>query len=406
MDTDKSLKIIQANIRRKISRRKSSSSKKSSSKSVFVEDYIKSSSATANDKSMNAYKISKFLKSKLIVDKYTLDNRVAFFNYIRKKLNKVKDDDCLDKKTYSHGEGYTIRDILNIEKKISSNNFGGEVYRTSVMNAIGVFPIASKIMKKTDDNLYEVKLMNDITNDVITKKLSKHFLIMYKSCLCEKEDSDSRIKKLVSVNEIANGDLNMLIDNKDVIFNKELLYNILFQTFISISTFHNLIAHIHDDCHGGNFLWHYNNEKGYYHYIFNGKNLYLKACKYNIMIYDYGFSKKIKRNNVKKIMGDYFNIIPTFLNEDYENDRDLSPDSNVKNELNEIIGTLMNVYKTIGDEGSRSSPKKIQKDIFSIIINEVFKKYQLNDMFITDFDSTESKRPRNIINKKPYYINI
>jgi hypothetical protein len=124
------------------------------------------------------------------------------------------------------------------------------------------------------------------------------------------------------------------------------------------------------------------------------------------MIYDYGFSKKIKRNNVKKIMGDYFNIIPTFLNEDYENDRELSPDSNVKNELNEIIGTLMNVYKTIGDEGSRSSPKKIQKDIFSIIINEVFKKYQLNDMFITDFDSAESKKPRNIINKKPYYINI
>jgi hypothetical protein len=400
MEVDKSLKIIQANIRRKMSLRKSSSSKKSSSKSVFIEDYIKSSSVTAN-----ANKISKFLKSKLIVDKYTLNNRVAFFNYIRKKLNKVKDDDCLDKKTYSQGEGYTIRDILNIEKKISSNNFGGEVYRTSVMNAIGVFPIAAKIMKKTDDNLYEVKLMSDITNDVITKKISKHFLIMYKSCLCEKEDY-SNSRKLVSVNEIANGDLNMLIDNKDVIFNKELLYNILFQTFISIGTFHNLIAHIHDDCHGGNFLWHYNNERGYYHYIFNGKNLYLKACKYNIMIYDYGFSKKIKRNNVKKIMGDYFNIIPTFLNEDYENDRDLSPDSNVKNELNEIIGTLMNVYKTMGAEGSRSSPKKIQKDIFSTIINEVFKKYQLNDMFITDFDSAESKRPRNIINKKPYYINI
>jgi hypothetical protein len=368
MDTDKSLKIIQANIRRKISRRKSSSSKKSSSKSVFVEDYIKSSSATANDKSMNANKISKFLKSKLIVDKYTLDNRVAFFNYIRKKLNKVKDDDCLDKKTYSHGEGYTIRDILNIEKKISSNNFGGEVYRTSVMNAIGVFPIASKIMKKTDDNLYEVKLMNDITNNVITKKISKHFLIMYKSCLCEKDDY-SNSRKLVSVNEIANGDLNMLIDNKDVIFNKELLYNILFQTFISISTFHNLIAHIHDDCHGGNFLWHYNNEKGYYHYIFNGKNLYLKACKYNIMIYDYGFSKKIKKNNVKKIMDDYLLIIPAFLNEDYENDKSLSPDSNVKNELNEIRGTLMKVYKTMGAEGSRSSPKKIQKDIFSNILS-------------------------------------
>ena len=70
----------------------------------------------------------------------------------------------------------------------------------------------------------------------------------------------------------------------------------------------------------------------------------------------------------------------------------------------------MKVYKTMGAEGSKSSPKKIQKDIFSTIINEVFKKYQLNDMFITDFDSDKShkssKKPRNIINKKPYYINI
>lgn len=141
MEIDKSLKIIQANIRRKISRRKSSSSKKSS-KSVFIEDYIKNSTTE------NANKISKFLKSKLIVDKYTLDNRVSYFNYIRKKLDKINDDDCLYKKTYSHGEGYTIRDILNLEKKISSNNFGGEIYRTSVKNAVGVFPIASKIMKK------------------------------------------------------------------------------------------------------------------------------------------------------------------------------------------------------------------------------------------------------------------
>ena len=408
MDIDKSLKIIQANIRRKMSLRKSSSSKKSSSKSVFVDDYIKSSLANSLT-TANANKISKFLKSKLIVDKYTLDNRVSYCNYIRKKLEKIKEDDCLDRKSYSHSEGYTVRNILNLEKKISSNNFGGEVYRTSVKNAIGVFPIASKIMNKSDDNLYEVKLMNDITKDIIRKKVSKHFLIMYKSCLCKKKDYSNSRESLVSVNEIANGDLNMLINNRDVIFNKELLYNILFQTFISIGTFHNLIAHIHSDCHGGNFLWHYNNEKGYYHYIFNGKNLYLKACKYNIMIYDYGFSKKIKKNNVKKIMDDYLLIIPAFLNEDYENDKSLSPDSNVKNELNEIIGTLMKVYKTMGAEGSRSSPKKIQKDIFSNIINEVFKKYQLNDMFITDFDSGEShkssKRPRNIINKKPYYIN-
>ena len=76
-------------------------------------------------------------------------------------------------------------------------------------------------------------------------------------------------------------------------------------------------------------------------------------------------------------------------------------------ELNEIIETFNNIYKTMDNEGSRSSPKKIQKDIFTIIINVVFKKYEFNDMFITDFDlgdSHKSKRPQNVINKKWLYV--
>ena len=401
MEVDKHLKIIQANIRRRILPTKSSSSKKSSSKSVFLEDYIKSS---INFKTIKASKISIFLKSKLIVDKYTLDNRVAFYNYIIKKLNKIKHNDCLEKQS-SQSNIYNVRDILTLEKIISSNNFGGEVYKTSVKNALGTFPIATKVMKETSENLYEVKLMNDITNNVIIKKKSKHFLIIYKYCICDKEQY-SNSKKLISVNEIANGNLNTLINNKDILSNKALLYNLLFQTLISISTFHNLLSHIHYDCHGGNFLWHYNSEKGYYHYIFNGNNLYLKACKYNIMIYDFGMSKKIKKNNIKYLVSDYAGIISAFLNEDFENIDQISPDSNIKNDLYEIIEIFNNIYKTMDAEDSKSSPKKIQKEIFNIIINEIFKKYELNDMFITDYGEplASHKIPQNIINKTPYYI--
>ena len=401
MEVDKHLKIIQANIRRRILPTKSSSSKKSSSKSVFLEDYIKSS---INFKTIKASKISIFLKSKLIVDKYTLDNRVAFYNYIIKKLNKIKHNDCLEKQS-SENNIYNVRDILTLEKIISSNNFGGEVYKTSVKNALGTFPIATKVMKETSENLYEVKLMNDITNNVIIKKKSKHFLIIYKYCICDKEQY-SNSKKLISVNEIANGNLNTLINNKDILSNKALLYNLLFQTLISISTFHNLLSHIHYDCHGGNFLWHYNSEKGYYHYIFNGNNLYLKACKYNIMIYDFGMSKKIKKNNIKYLVSDYAGIISAFLNEDFENIDQISPDSNIKNDLYEIIEIFNNIYKTMDAEDSKSSPKKIQKEIFNIIINEIFKKYGLNDMFITDYGEplASNKIPQNIINKKPYHI--
>ena len=401
MEVDKHLKIIQANIRRRILPTKSSSSKKSSSKSVFLEDYIKSS---INFKTIKASKISIFLKSKLIVDKYTLDNRVAFYNYIIKKLNKIKHNDCLEKQS-SQSNIYNVRDILTLEKIISSNNFGGEVYKTSVKNALGTFPIATKVMKETSENLYEVKLMNDITNNVIIKKKSKHFLIIYKYCICDKEQY-SNSKKLISVNEIANGNLNTLINNKDILSNKALLYNLLFQTLISISTFHNLLSHIHYDCHGGNFLWHYNSEKGYYHYIFNGNNLYLKACKYNIMIYDFGMSKKIKKNNIKYLVSDYAGIISAFLNEDFENIDQISPDSNIKKDLYEIIEIFNNIYKTMDAEDSKSSPKKIQKEIFNIIINEIFKKYELNDMFITDYGEplASHKIPQNIINKTPYYI--
>ncbi len=401
MEVDKHLKIIQANIRRRILPTKSSSSKKSSSKSVFLEDYIKSS---INFKTIKASKISIFLKSKLIVDKYTLDNRVAFYNYIIKKLNKIKHNDCLEKQS-SQSNIYNVRDILTLEKIISSNNFGGEVYKTSVKNALGTFPIATKVMKETSENLYEVKLMNDITNNVIIKKKSKHFLIIYKYCICDKEQY-SNSKKLISVNEIANGNLNTLINNKDILSNKALLYNLLFQTLISISTFHNLLSHIHYDCHGGNFLWHYNSEKGYYHYIFNGNNLYLKSCKYNIMIYDFGMSKKIKKNNIKYLVSDYAGIISAFLNEDFENIDQISPDSNIKKDLYEIIEIFNNIYKTMDAEDSKSSPKKIQKEIFNIIINEIFKKYELNDMFITDYGEplASHKIPQNIINKTPYYI--
>jgi len=280
-------------------------------------------------------------------------------NYIKKKLSKIEDNDCLEKIQLPQGNiSYNLRDILTLDKIISSNNFGGEVYKTSVKNALGVFPIATKVMKETKDNLYEVKLMNDITNNVIHKKISKHFLIIYKYCICDKEEY-SNSKKLISVNEIANGNINTLINNKDILSNIELLYNLLFQALISIATFHNLLSHIHGDCHGGNFLWHYNNEKGYYHYVFNGNNLYLKACNYNIMIYDYGMSKKIKKQNIKNLISDYAGIIPAFLNEDFEETKNLIVEFNngLKYEYSEIPHQLYTQFRMSESQGKFFSQK-------------------------------------------------
>jgi hypothetical protein len=445
-DIEKSLKIIQANIRRKIfTKRKSSASTRSSrskgysvstrssmskgssvstrssrskgssvstrssrsegsSKSVFLNDIVED-----DKKFKNVNKISKFLKSKLIVNKYTLDNRVYFLNYIKNNLREVRDDDCLEKKQFNDRDGYTIRNIINLEKIISKDNFNGEIYKTSVKNSLGVFPIATKVMKTNASNLFEISLMNKITDEIIMKKISKHFLIIYRSCLCKKEGISEK-SSLISVNEIANGDLASLLNNPEIISDNELLYNILFQTFISIATFHNLLSNVHNDCHGGNFLWHYNNEKGYYHYIFNGMNIYLKACKYNIMIYDFGLVEKINKNNSMKVIKDYCEIIPTFLNENYDSDEnEYSPDDDFKMEMNDIMILLMNILNTIKKNtktSSRESPTsqgssktKIQEDVFNILFENVFMKNKGNIL------KTEANKSMNIINSLPYYIN-
>ena len=398
MDTDKdiekSLKIIQATIRRRIFSKRTKSSKSSStmsSKNVFLIETIDNDDGNFK----NANKISKFLKSKLIVDKYSLDNRVQFLNYIINKLKDIKEDDCLEKKQFTNSNGYTIRNIINLEKLISKDNFNGKIYKTSLINTFGVFPIATKVMKTTKDNLFEISLMDKITEEIIQKKLSKHFLIIYKSCICRKSDISEK-SSLISVNEIANGDLASLLNNPDIISNNNLLYNILFQTFISIGTFHNLFSLIHNDCHGGNFLWHYNNEKGYYHYIFNEQSIYLKACKYNIMIYDFGLVEKINNDNSLKIIKDYCEIIPTFLNENYDSDEnDYSPNMDFSLEMNNILTLLMSKFKTYKEDKSN-----IRIELFNFLIENVFKK-NAGNIF-----KTKLTKSMKIINKTPYYINI
>lgn len=75
-------------------------------------------------------------------------------------------------------------------------------------------------------------------------------------------------KRLVSINELAHGDLKMLIEDRKVVSNDELLYNIFIQTFLSIASFHNLTGHYHNDFHYGNFLYQKNKETGYYHSLY------------------------------------------------------------------------------------------------------------------------------------------
>ena len=259
-------------------------------------------------------------------------------------------------------------------------------------------------MKNNNDNINEINIMWMITKRILLKKISRHFLMIYGSCACTKRIAEKL--KLISINELADGDLKMLVNIRDVIANNELLLNIFFQTFISIASFHNLTGFVHKDAHYGNFLYQINNERGYYHYICDGNDYYLKSCKYNIIIFDYGFSKKINENmnnnlvvmsESKYIFADYIRILNAFMNKKkgWGNYVDLPTDH-----INDIIINIHNILNNnIYNELSSNIQNNIpySKRIINFIIKNIFLKFTPKDMFIT-------MHPPNVINEIPFRI--
>jgi len=416
IEKNKHIKLLQAAIKRQLTKNNNSihgfsnlSRSSSVSKKVLMAPSYNSDSRIFSKHIYDHHstKIQHLHKNKLIINKNILINRINNFRLIKEKLKLLKNDDCLEKKTFNGANGFTIRNIINLEKKMGTKSKYGSIYLTSIPNIVGVYPIASKIMKKNIENINEVKLMSAITKNIILKKVSRHFLMIYGNCICSKRIADKL--KLVSINELADGDLKMLINMREVVKDSELMINILFQTFISIATFQNIVGYTHRDAHYGNFLYQNNNEKGYYHYIFNGKDYYLKSCKCNIIIFDYGFAQKIipydnksplslvYRQN-KKITEDYQRIINAFFNKKsggWGNYPDLPTEPtntimlNIAIRLDEIYGKEL-----ISNNVNLNYVNKI----FDSIIHNIFLKYTPKNMFVT-------QRPSNVINTIPFRIN-
>ena len=375
----------------------------SNSNSSKKPSYNSKSRVFAND-IYKIIKIQSFLRDKLGVNKYNLINRINRYNLLKERLSLLKDNDCLEKKTFNGFDGYTIKNIINLEKKIGSKSKYGSIYLTSIPNFLGIFPIAAKVMKYDEDNINEINIMTKITNDILLKRLSKHFLMIYKSCLCAKRIA-ARLK-LISINELADGDLKMLVNKTDILADEEILFNLIFQTYISIATFHNVAGYVHGDSHFGNYLYQLNNEIGYYHYICDGKDYYLKSCKYNIIIFDYGFATKIDANTKDKnivkeesrnLSEDYTRIIFSFMNK--KTGWGFYPNLPIKHINDKIIEIHNIIDNNIKLELSSTSTNKIpySKRIINYIIKEIFLKYTPKDMFITN-------RPSNILNEVPFKI--
>jgi len=356
---------------------------KKRSKIVFIKQV---------DNNQNANIIANFLKNKLIKDKYTLTNRIAFYKYIKTLLVDINGNECLESKVFKSKKGYTINNKINLYKQIGTESAYGVIYLTSIVNSFGGFTIAAKVMPDNQDNINEIKIMKYITEEVLSKNRSKHFAFMYKHAICNKKPFDDK-HRIVCVNELAHGDIKTLMTNEEILKDNELMVNLLYQTFISIGTFHNIVGYVHNDCHHGNFLYQKNNDVGYYEYSFNGKSYYLKSCGYNIMIYDFGLSEEINLNSSSLpssyIPDDYIRISNAFINE-----ADLGW---IKNKVlpSQYVGDL--VTKAVLDLEDICDDYIDENDFFKQIIEKIFNPSSPKGMWITE-------RPQNVINKIAFNI--
>ena len=341
-------------------------------------------------------------------NKYKLINRINLFDLLKLKLALLNNDDCLERKTFGGVKGYTIRNIINLEKRFGTKSKYGAIYLTRVPAFAKTFPIASKVMVYNSSNYLEVKLMIMITNEIILKQLSKHFSMIFGSSICSKRIA--KRLKLLSINELADGDLKMLTEMREVVENNELMFNLLIQTYISIATFHNVVGYIHRDTHYGNFLYQLNNEKGEDHYIFKGTDYYLKACKYNIMIYDYGFAKKINSEVFdnydiikmkKEIYEDYRKIIHAFFNKKVKGWIKLPnlPDKNTNNLMTTLSYELDKNIEFELTNNTEDSSVSYAGSIFTHIIEKMLLKYAPKGMLVTH-------RPLNVINDATFIIGL
>jgi hypothetical protein len=277
---------------------------------------------------LKALRIRRFLKKHLLVKYFSLEMRVKYYKYVRHFLQKMNKDACIKpklfkkKKTRSVVKGYTIDDIIDLEMQIGADSVYGVVYKTSVKNMLGRAPIATKLMQKYDSgNRNEIEINGRISENILGKELSRHFLFSYKTFECtnwlDNKDVPSLIKDeeyFASMQELAHGDVISLCSNRGFLENEELVLNIACQCLLSIATFHKM-GLVHNDTHWGNFLYHImEDNKGYYHYVINGKNYYLKNCGYNIMLCDFGMATAYTPDKYSAANVDYRKILEAFQN--------------------------------------------------------------------------------------------
>lgn len=309
---------------------------------------------------------------------YTLDNRLDLYNDAVYYLDKISSKECLKNVSINDEKYMALSDKLILDKQIGTKSKNGSIFLSYILEVPELL-VVSKLTNKSTDNYNEAIIMEDITNDLLIKKKTKHFPLLYSIHLCEDRNDK---KSLVTVNELCNGDLKTLLNTDELYpMNEKLFFNLLFQVFVSLATYQNHFKSIHNDTHYGNFLYQHNNEKGHYKYEINNSIFYLKSCPYNIMLYDFGLSKNIKDENL--YIKDYYRIMHAFI-----------PESeggwNKKLKAGELSAAALKIKQSLKDLPETFS--------FATILNLVLMEAPI-DMFTTNI-----KNVKNLLNTEPYII--
>ena len=351
-------------------------------------------------KKANIIIIQRFLKNKLILTKNNLDTRVQRYQLIKKRLDKITATDCLTKKMFGNENGYTLNGLVNLEKKIGRDSVEGVIFLSSMPHMFGSYPIASKLMKVTANNEAETKMNEWITQNLLIPKQSKHFVMMYKTTKCpvaqSKENKLIAKERLVNYSELCDGDISSLMKT-DVRNNEMEMINMAFQSLIAVATYQNRVGYCHNDAHWGNFLYQINNDyketdTGYYHYICYGSDFYIKSCKYNICIFDFGRSISMQTARKSEIAWDYKKILHGFVGKNMGGIIEGDMDNNVSANMAEILSRVNTITK-----------KYLKGDVDDMI-DEII--YEVFENFRTDTGIFRTIKPANVLNKIPYKISM
>jgi hypothetical protein len=348
----------------------------------------------------NANMIQRFLKNKLILTKNNLDTRVQRYQLIKKRLDKITETDCLTKKMYGKNKGYTLNDLVNLEKKIGSDSVEGVIFLSSMPHLLGSYPIASKLMEITQNNEAETKMNEWITQKLLIPKESKHFVMMYKTTKCPVAKSkDNKLvynERLVNYNELCDGDISSLVKT-DVRNDEMQMINMAYQSLIAVATYQNRVGYCHNDTHWGNFLYQINNDykendTGYYHYICYGSDFYIKSCKYNICIFDFGMSIPIGKAKKSEIAWDFKKILYGFVGR--KNGGNIL--GNMDNNVSATMAAILSRVDTIMNKFLRGDVD----DMFDEIIYDIFTNFR------TDTGIFRTTKPAKVLNRIPYKISM